>query len=104
MNIENHIDAEKSKITDALHILKKGLAEERVETREMLETYLKFTQQEITMEQLDVANKQFRDLLKTLGLGVFLALPFSYLTLPAMIKFAKKLGVDILPAPFKKLV
>lgn len=87
-------------IKDLLRI-KEGLSTEARETKEMMETYIRYSQGDASKEEMDEANKQFRSFLKTLGLGAFAILPFSPITIPALIKLGKKFGVDIVPKSFK---
>ena len=47
---------------------------------------------------MKLANRQLADLLKGLGIGVFAILPFSPLTIPAIIIVSRRLGVNILPS------
>lgn len=85
-----------------LHMLyiKKSLAQEKDETKEMLSIYKRFTHKQATKAEMREANKQFLDLLKGLGLGVFAILPFAPITIPFFIKLGKHVGVDILPSSF----
>lgn len=78
------------------------LAQESKETKRMLEIYFNYTRGKASEEDLQFANKQFGDVLKTAGLGVFLVLPAAPITFPLIIFLGKKLGVDILPSSFKK--
>lgn len=101
MNIKKYIDAKEDEILEALEKLKNGLGQEAIETREMLETYYRFTRGKASLEELAEAEEQFQDLLKTLGLGVFSILPFAPITIPVIIKVADNFGVDIIPDSFK---
>jgi hypothetical protein len=90
----------KEKLISDLKKLKGGLAQEGKQTQEMLEIYLRFTQGEASKEELKVANVQFRDFLKTLGLSVLIVVPFAPLTIPFTVKLAKLFGIDIIPSSF----
>ena len=46
---------------------------------------------------------QFRENLKSAGLGILLIIPFSPVTIPFFIRLAKKHQVDIIPNWYKKL-
>lgn len=81
-------------------ILKKALGQEKQETKEMLAIYKKYTRRQASADEMQMANKQFLDLLKTLGLGVFAILPFAPITIPVMIKLSRLVGVEILPSSF----
>lgn len=83
--------------------IKQALAQEKTETKEMLSTYRKYTQRQASSEDMKMANKQFLDLLKGLGLGVFAVLPFAPLTIPLVIKLGRMVGVEILPSSFSEM-
>jgi len=80
--------------------LKTALAQEKTETKEMLVIYRKYTQRQASASEIKIANQQFLDLLKGLGLGVFAVLPFSPITIPIFIKLGRLVGVEILPSSF----
>jgi hypothetical protein len=81
--------------------IKNALSEENEETQKMLNIYFRFGQGKATHDEMEQANEQFRSMLKTLGLGVLLILPFAPLTLPLVVKLGKSLGIDVLPNSFK---
>ena len=82
-----------------LLVIKRGLAIETQETKVMLNTYHQYTQGNATKEEMDLANRQFGNVIRSLGLGIFVLLPFS---------IVKLLIVDIslvsLSFPFVKLI
>lgn len=80
--------------------LKKALAQEKLETKEMLVIYRKYTMRQASKEEMKIANQQFFDVVKGVGVGVFAILPFAPITIPIMIKIGKWVGVDILPSSF----
>ena len=83
-------------------ILKTALSQEKAETKEMLTIYKKYTRRQASPEEMQTANRQFIDLLKGLGLGVFAVLPFAPITIPIMIKLSRLVGVEILPSSFSE--
>jgi len=83
-----------------LLVIKRGLAIETQETKVMLNTYHQYTQGNVTKEEMDLANKQFGNVIRSLGLGIFVLLPFSPITIPAIVKLGEKLGVNVLPSSF----
>ncbi len=85
----------------SLVILKEGLEQETFETKEMFSIYSRYTQGQATKEEMQIANMQFREILKGLGLGVLLVLPFAPLTLPFVVKLGKKFGIEIIPSSFR---
>ncbi|MGO2011769.1 MAG: hypothetical protein ACTJH9_07875 [Pseudoalteromonas sp.] len=84
----------------AMVALKIALAQEKKETREMLSIYRRYTQGTSSKQELQIANEQFVDILKGLGLGVFAVLPFAPVTIPLVVKLGKWVGVDVLPSSF----
>ncbi|MBE0457228.1 MAG: hypothetical protein ACTJIB_03175 [Pseudoalteromonas prydzensis] len=84
----------------AMVALKIALAQEKQETKEMLIIYRRYTQGEVSKEDLQKANAQFVDILKGLGLGVFAVLPFAPVTIPLVVKLGQWVGVDVLPSSF----
>ncbi|CAM4210418.1 hypothetical protein PSBY109024_16015 [Pseudoalteromonas byunsanensis] len=80
--------------------LKLALSQEKQETKEMLDIYKRYSTGKAQKEELKVANKQFFDLLKGLGLGVFALLPFAPITIPLIVKLGQWVGVDVLPSSF----
>ncbi|EDP99904.1 LETM1 domain-containing protein [Shewanella benthica] len=84
-------------------ILQDALSQEKQETKDMMVTYKRYTKKQASREELAEANKQFGDLLKGLGLGVFALLPFAPLTIPLVVKLGKMVGVDVLPSSFNNL-
>jgi len=91
-----------TKLKRQMVALKIALSQEKAETKEMLTIYKKYTKKQATPEELAEANKQFIDILKGLGLGVFAVLPFAPITIPILIKIGKMVGVDILPSSFNR--
>jgi len=83
-------------------MIKIALGQEKTETKEMLIIYRKYTQRQASKEELKIANEQFVDIVKGLGIGVFAVLPFAPITIPVVIKLGKLVGVNILPSSFNK--
>lgn len=86
----------------SLKKLKSGLAQEGKETREMFNIYYQYLNGQASESDMNVANEQFRDLLRSMGLGAFLILPFAPVTIPIIIKLGRRLGIDIVPSSFRK--
>jgi len=84
-------------------VVKEALSEEKQETKDMLVTYTRYTRRQASKEELSKANKQFADLLKGLGLGIFVVLPFAPVTIPLVLKLGKMVGVDVLPSSFNNM-
>jgi len=82
--------------------VKIALSQEKAETKQMLGIYRRYTMRQATPEEMTIANQQFLDVLKGLGLGIFAVLPFAPITIPVMIKLGRLVGVEILPSSFSE--
>ncbi len=82
--------------------LKAALSQEKAETKAMLGIYRKYTQGQASKEEIKIANQQFGDVVKGLGIGVFAVLPFAPITIPLMVKLGRMVGVEILPSSFNQ--
>ena len=91
----------KDKLPEALSKLKEVFAKESDQTLEMLEIYRLQSQGKATKRQIKKANQQLKDVIKAMGLGVIIVLPFSPITLPFLINLGKRFNIDILPESFK---
>ena len=89
-------------INKHLENLVNALKEENEANAEMLDNFYTYLETE-DKKYLKLANKQLREILKGAGFGILLILPFSPITIPYLFKRAQKLGIDIIPAWYKKL-
>ena len=80
--------------------IKIALAQEKAETKEMLSIYKRYTMRQASPEDMRIANQQFLDILKGLGIGFVAILPLAPITIPIMIKIGRMVGVEILPSSF----
>jgi len=80
--------------------LKIALAQEKQETILMLTTYKNYTQGLASKAEMKVANEQFIEVLKGLGLGIFALLPFAPITIPVIVKLGRLVGVEVMPSSF----
>ncbi|QGO17046.1 hypothetical protein Psal011_02264 [Piscirickettsia salmonis] len=101
-NILNNVNSLGKDTKSALTKIQTALSHETKENKQMLETYAFYLAGKTTKEEMKHANEQFRQLLKTLGLGTFLVLPGSVITLPLIIMLGKKFGIHLLPEFFHK--
>ena len=69
----------------------------------MLDVYIKYAEGSASNEELDFANEQLKQILKNLGLGILIILPFSPITLPYIFSKAKELEIDLIPNWYKSL-
>lgn len=89
-------------IRKGLIALRDAFAQETVETKEMFDIYLRFTQGKASKEELKRAEDQLQDVMRTLGLTFFSILPFAPVTIPAIVKLGEKFGIEVLPSAFRK--
>ena len=83
--------------------LQESFLVENRENKKMLDVYIKFVEGSASEDELEVANSQLRQILKNLGLGILLILPFSPITLPYIFSKAKELNIDLIPNWYKSL-
>ena len=83
--------------------LKDVFLEENQENTKMLDVYFKFIDGKATDDELNDANKQLEELIKSLGMGFLVLLPFSPVTIPYLVKKAKEHKIDIIPRWYKSL-
>lgn len=83
-----------------LLVIKRGLEIETQETKVMLNIYHQYTQGKASKDEMRQANRQFVNLIRGLGLGVLTILPFSPITIPAIVKLGHKFGINVLPSSF----
>jgi hypothetical protein len=76
---------------------------ENRENKKMLDVYIKYVEGSASNEELDFANEQLKQILKNLGLGILIILPFSPITLPYIFSKAKELEIDLIPNWYKSL-
>ena len=100
---ENALKKVRLEAIELLLKIRKGLDQEADQTKEMILTYLSFSQGEASDEDMKKANEQFRNFLKTIGFGALAILPFAPLTIPTVVSIGKRLGVDIIPKSFRHL-
>lgn len=83
--------------------LQKSFLVENRENKKMLDIYIKYAEGSASNEELDFANEQLKQILKNLGLGILIILPFSPITLPYIFSKAKELEIDLIPNWYKSL-
>ncbi len=88
-------------IRRALLLVKVTFEQESESTKEMLRTYYLYTQGNLEEQEIKKANKQLKRLLKDLGFGFLTILPFAPITIPLLVKLAKKHDIEIVPDWFK---
>ena len=83
--------------------LQNSFLTENIQNKRMLDVYVKYAEGTASDEELDDANEQLKQLLKSLGLGILIVLPFSPITLPYIFSKAKELNIDLIPNWYKSL-
>ena len=83
--------------------LQQSFLVENRENKKMLDIYIKYAEGNASEEELDNANEQLKEILKSLGLGILIVLPFSPVTLPYIFSKAKDLNIDLIPNWYKSL-
>ena len=91
------------RLNKVLSKLQESFLEENRENKKMLDIYIKFAEGSASSDELEIANSQLRQILKNLGLGILLILPFSPITLPYIFTKAKELEIDLIPNWYKSL-
>ena len=87
----------------ALEKLQQSFLTENIQNKKMLDIYIKYAEGNASEEELDNANEQLKEILKSLGLGILIVLPFSPVTLPYIFSKAKYLNIDLIPNWYKSL-
>ena len=83
--------------------LQQSFLTENAQNKKMLDIYIKYAEGSASEEELDNANEQLKEILKSLGLGIWIILPFSPITLPYIFSKAKELNIDLIPKWYKSL-
>ena len=91
------------KLKQNLYKLKDLFLEETEENKKMLDIYISYIDGHATEKEIDEANKQLRQIFKSLGLGILTVLPFSPISIPYVLKKAKEYDIDIVPEWYKSL-
>ncbi len=86
-----------------LQRLKESFLEENEVNKRMLDTYINYLEGAATEEEIEQANTQLKENLKSLGLGILTVLPFSPISIPYIVKKAKEYDIDIIPNWYKAL-
>ena len=86
-----------------LNKLQQSFLTENIQNKKMLDIYIKYAEGNVTEDELENANEQLKEILKSLGLGILIVLPFSPVTLPYIFSKAKELNIDLIPNWYKSL-
>ena len=83
--------------------LQQSFLTENIQNKKMLDIYIKYAEGNVSEDELENANEQLKEILKSLGLGILIVLPFSPVTLPYIFSKAKELDIDLIPNWYKSL-
>ena len=83
--------------------LKDSFLEETEENKKMLDIYINYIEGNASDEDIENANKQLKQIFKSLGLGILVILPFSPISIPYVLKKAKENDIDLIPEWYKAL-
>ena len=93
----------RKKIQKVLFKLKDSFLEETEENRRMLDIYAKYIDGKASDQEIDEANYQLKQVLKSFGLGILVILPFSPISIPYVLKKAKEYDIELIPDWYKGL-
>ena len=91
------------RISLILSKIQESFLEENIENKKMLDIYIKYVEGLATENEIKQANTQLSQVLKSIGLGILLVLPFSPITLPYIFSKAKEHNIDLIPNWYKSL-
>ncbi len=93
----------RKKIQKILFKLKDSFLEETEENRRMLDIYANYIDGKASDQEIDEANYQLKQVLKSFGLGILVILPFSPISIPYVLKKAKEYDIELIPDWYKGL-
>ena len=93
----------RKKIQKVLFKLKDSFLEETEENRRMLDIYANYIDGKASDKEIDEANYQLKQVLKSFGLGILVILPFSPISIPYVLKKAKEYDIELVPDWYKGL-
>ena len=93
----------RKKIQKVLFKLKNSFLEETEENRRMLDIYANYIDGKASDQEIDDANYQLKQVLKSFGLGILVILPFSPISIPYVLKKAKEYDIELIPDWYKGL-
>ena len=91
------------KIQKYLLKLKDSFLDETEENRRMLDIYVNYIDGKASNKDIEEANYQLKQVLRSLGLGILVVLPFSPISIPYVLKKAKEFDIELIPDWYKAL-
>ena len=99
----NRFEATRDKIQKYLLKLKDSFLDETEENRRMLDIYVNYIDGKASNKDIEEANYQLKQVLRSLGLGILVVLPFSPISIPYVLKKAKEFDIELIPDWYKAL-
>ena len=69
----------------------------------MLDIYVNYIDGKASDKDIEEANYQLKQVLRSLGLGILVVLPFSPISIPYVLKKAKEFDIELIPDWYKAL-
>jgi hypothetical protein len=69
----------------------------------MLDIYVNYIDGKASNKDIEEANYQLKQVLRSLGLGILVVLPFSPISIPYVLKKAKEFDIELIPDWYKAL-
>ena len=69
----------------------------------MLDIYVNYIDGKASNKDIEEANYQLKQVLRSLGLGILVVLPFSPISIPYVLKKAKEFNIELIPDWYKAL-
>ena len=91
------------KLKQNLLKLKDLFLDETEENKKMLDIYISYIEGTANEKDLNEANKQLKEIFKSLGLGILVVLPFSPISIPYVLNKAREFDIDLIPEWYKTL-
>lgn len=91
------------KLKQNLLKLKDLFLDETEENKKMLDIYISYIEGTADEKDLNEANKQLKEIFKSLGLGILVVLPFSPISIPYVLNKAREFDIDLIPEWYKTL-
>ena len=91
------------KLKQNLLKLKDLFLDETEENKKMLDIYISYIEGTSNEKDLNEANKQLKEIFKSLGLGILVVLPFSPISIPYVLNKAREFDIDLIPEWYKTL-
>ncbi|MDF1666692.1 MAG: cyclic nucleotide-binding domain-containing protein [Planctomycetota bacterium] len=96
-SVEDVVYLAREVVVHDLRRLQSGLQSEAKSVGAMFATYGRYIRKEASEEDMEEANKAFRNVVKTLGMGTLFLLPGGLITIPLVVKLGQRFGIEFMP-------